>query len=423
MSWLEDTKKLGSKPGLESISELLGLLGNPQDEYKSIHVTGTNGKGSTSAITASILKAAGYRVGLFTSPHLSRITESIQVNRDEIPDDKIQAIIELIREKIPVLESSGVRHPTHFEVLTTIAFQYFAEEGVDFAVVEVGLGGRDDATNVIRSDVSIITNISLEHTHILGDTKLEIAKIKAGIIKPNTALITAEKDPTIINFFKEYCHERNSKMLQVGSELRPVLNESSINGVNFNLEAGDLRYEGLQLSLIGEHQMLNAACAIGAVAVLKENGCNVSETSIREGLVSVVWPGRLEIVGREPLIVLDGAKDLMAARALRRAVLDVFDFDRLFMVVSFSSDKDIEGMLGQWTDLTDFFFVTSHRIKTRAAEPLVISDVLSKLEARYEVVPVVSDAIERARELASVNDLIVVSGSVFLVGEAREVWF
>jgi len=317
-------------------------------------------------------------------------------------------------------ETPGLRHPTYFEVLTALAFQHFREEGVDFAVVEVGMGGVLDATNILSSLVSVITNVSLEHTRWLGGTVLEIAEKKAGIIKPGSVLITATKDDTVYALLKKICSGRNARAFRVGADITYEREASSLEGQRFMVKGIRSRYE-LFIPLLGEHQLVNASTAVGAVEALAFHGITVSEEAIAEGLRAVRWPGRLEVVQRNPFIVLDGAKDLEAARAAVEAVRREFTYGRLIVVVSISSDKDIGAMMERFAEIADYFIATSHRVAGRAVDPGRLVSEANRMSKPSEIAGSVVDAINRAKEIARPEDLILIIGSVFLAGQAREV--
>ena len=419
-SWLLGTERLGSKPGLEAISHLMRRIGSPHRSFRSVHVTGTNGKGSTAAMTASVLAAAGHIVGLFTSPHLSTFRESIVVNGRLIPKESVASIVEDVRSITAEMDRiKGLRHPTYFELLTAVAFEHFRREGVDLAVVEVGMGGRLDATNVIDAPVSVITNVSLEHTWELGSTTLEIAVNKAGIVKSGSALITATRDDSVYALLMEICARRNARIFRVGSDITYEEESSGQGGQRFRLRGLRGTYE-LSIPLIGEHQLENAATAVGAVEALSFSGVEIPPEAIVRGLRQVWWPGRLEIVGRSPMIVLDGAKDPEAAKAAVEAVRQAFTPRRIVAVISISSDKNIPVMMGQFARVASYFIATRHRVAGRAVDPEVIAEEARRLHKPCEVVPDVGVALRRAREIAGRDDMILVIGSVFLVGEARE---
>lgn len=424
IEWLFAVRRFGSKLGLEYVGHLLGLISDPQDDFRSVHVTGTNGKGSTTKMVSSILSEAGFKVGMFTSPHLSTFTERIQVNGRHIPVADVLRLVNLIKPLCEEMEADpGLRHPTFFEIITAMAFKHFSEQGVDFAVLEVGMGGRLDATNVVKGLVSIITNVSLEHTEILGDTVLEIAEKKAGIIKEGGVLVTATQDDEVYALFEEICADVGSKIFRVGRDIKFERLSADYEGQRFRLEGIRDKYEELSLPLIGEHQLLNASAAVGAVEALGFHGVDVPREAIERGLGKVKWPGRMEVVQRNPLVVLDGAKDVEAMKAVKETLLSEFSSERLVAVVSISSDKKIPQMIRELSQAVDRYVVTTHGVMGRAADPSLIVGEAEKYGKPSEIVPDVKEAIGRAMELAGEDGMVIVVGSVFLVGEARELWF
>lgn len=420
IEWWEETKKLGMKPGLDSVKTLLMLLGSPQDSYKSIHVTGTNGKGSTSAMGASILRESGYRVGLFTSPHLSSWTESVNVDGEDISVEEMDRVLGSVRSKVEILDGLGVRQPTHFEVLVAACFLNFKEMGVEYAVIEVGMGGRDDATNVIPSSVSVLTNVSLEHTAWLGDTVEKIARVKAGILREGTALVTAAIQPDVINVLKTVAAEKSSELIRVGQDYVPIPSMIDLGSQVFHLVTPNGQINDLRIPLLGTHQVLNAACAVASVRHLDDP--KISEGAIRRGLKKVSWPGRFEIVARKPLVILDGAKDARAAERLKETVRTYLPGLDVFTIFGVSSDKDIASMVRSLAVVTVRFIITEHRVRERTASAGMIEEAVEKTGVPYETVVPVHRAIESALELALEGDVILIAGSVFLVGEAREYW-
>lgn len=423
IDWMFNIRRFGSKLGLKYISHLLDLIDNPHHRFKSIHVAGTSGKGSTTAMIASILIAAGYKVGMFTSPHLSKFNERIIVSRRQIPYEDVIRIVGKLRPLAEQMERDpDLRHPTFFEVITALAFKYFAEQEVDFAVLEVGMGGKLDATNVVSALVSVITNVSLEHTEVLGNTVLEIAEKKAGIIEKDGVLITATKDDEVFSLFSKICERNYSKIFRVGRDICFSKIESSLEGQRFKFDGILNKFDELFIPLLGDHQLFNAASAIGAVEALNFNGIKIFREAIDNGLWNVSWPGRLEIMQRHPLVVLDGAKDSEAARAVKEALLGYFSYDRLIAVVSISSDKNIPEMIEHFSQVVDHFVITSHRVMGRAAKPSFIAKEVEKHSKSYEIVTDVKDAVKKSIEKARDDDMVIVVGSVFLVGEARDLW-
>ena len=424
VEWLFSLRRLSSKPGLRRISHLLSELGDPHRAFKAIHVTGTSGKGSTTAMAASILHAAGYRVGMYTSPHLSSFTERIVVDGQPIGVGDVVRLIESLR---PIAEGMASKpdlgHPTFFELSTAMAFKYFEERGVDYAVVEVGMGGRLDATNVIDAEVAVITNVSLEHTKYLGDTVIEIAGEKAGIIKPGSTLITAVEQPEILELLEGICHDRDAEIYVVDRDIRYRRLRHSLEGQWFNLQGLRDDYRELFIPLLGGHQLRNASCAVGAVETLSLHGVEVPPEAVREGLRKTRWPGRLEVVQRKPLTILDCAKDPKAMENLAAVLREDFSYDRLIAVVSISRDKDIPRIIRALASVASHFIITRHGVMGRAAEPEAIAVEVERFSKPYEIVEDVRSAVRRALEIAGGDDLILVTGSVFTVGEARCLWF
>jgi len=406
------------KLGLERIGELVKGLDNPHKKYKIIHVGGSNGKGSTVAMIDSILRSAGYKVGKFTSPHLSRFTERITVNGKEIPEKEVIRLfceIKKISEKLK-------EKPTFFEVTTAMAFKWFEEQKVDFVVLEVGLGGRLDATNIVNPIVSVITNIAQEHTEVLGDDVLDIAHEKAGIIKTSVPLVTAERNELILKIFKDLCKKQGCKIFRVGEDILFTQKESNLEYQKFDIESMR-RYRNLCIPLLGSHQILNAATAVGVIEALLIYGIHIPERAVREGLANVKWPGRLEIVQRKPLVVLDCAKDPLAMKNLRKALKSLFDYENLILVISVSSDKKVEKMLKEILPITDHLIATKHNVQNRATNPETIVNYVKPYKIPFEIIKNVKDATKKAIKMAQEKDLVCITGSIFTVGEARELWF
>ena len=408
------------KLGLERTREMLDGLGNPEKRLKYVHIGGTNGKGSTAAMVSSILSYAGYKVGTYTSPHLTDFTERIAIRGKKIPKDEV---VRLFDELMPIadeLEKSG-DGLTFFEFATALAIEYFAENKVDIAVMEVGIGGRLDATNVISPIVSVITNIGLEHTDILGDTREKIAYEKAGIVKNNSSLVTSA-DPAICGIFKGICKERHSDIYLVGSDIKIEPVSAGENSQVFNVSGFGKRYSNVSCKLIGEHQLRNAGCAFGAAEVLNRNGFTVTEDAFRNGLENVVWPGRLEMMQSNPRVLLDCAKDPLAMRALKDSLTKIFKYDKLITILGISSDKQIPAMLNEIVPISDMIIATRHDVGGRAADPEELARIALKYGKKAIVAKNVNDAIDLAIKSSTSNSLICITGSVFLVGEARERW-
>ncbi len=421
VDWLFQVRRFGPERTLEPIRRIAALLGDPQNSFKVIHVTGTNGKGSTSAMIASILRAAGYSVGLYTSPHLDSFTERIVVDGEEIPEGDVVRLTAAIRPLVEGLNSEpeNVR-PLFFDIVTAMAFEYFEERGVDFAVLEVGMGGRLDATNIVQPLVSVITNISLEHTQVLGDTVLKIAHEKAGIIKPDSVLVTATQDDSVYAYFEETCRRLHTDIHRVGGDIRFKRISEDLDGQSFTVKGVSGSYT-LRTPLLGGYQLYNAATAVGAAESLSRYNIEVSGGAIVRGLAEVQWPGRLEVMQRSPLVVVDSAKDSEATRALAEAVEEL-PHRRLITVVSISSDKNIPEMIANLARVTTRFVVTSHSVMGRAADRDALGGEIEKHGRPWESVERVEDAVDRAIDEAGEGDMVLVTGSVFAVGESRRRW-
>jgi dihydrofolate synthase/folylpolyglutamate synthase len=421
LDWLFGMSRYGAERGLEPMFHLMTLLGDPHDSFISIHVTGTNGKGSTSAMASSILTEFGFRVGLFTSPHLERFTERIKVDGEEIMEDEVARLATLIR---PMVEEMAEKSPPlflrFFDVVTAIAFKYYQEKGIDYAVLEVGMGGTLDATNVVDAPVSVITNVGLEHTNILGETVLAIAEKKAGIIKPGGTLITATADNQVYQYLSGVCNRLGSKIYRVGEDIIYRKLFSDLDQECFTLQGLSHNFEELCIPLLGRHQITNASTAVASVEALKLDLENLPE-SIKCGLMKVEWPGRLEIVGKSPLVILDCAKDPYAAKALREALTEEFKFDRLTFVISISDDKNIHAMIQELTKVGDRFIATRHKVMGRAVDPHVISAEVTRHGKPCDIIPDPYEAIYQALEASNDRDLVCITGSVFLVGDARSI--
>jgi folylpolyglutamate synthase/dihydrofolate synthase len=340
IDYIHNTHKFGMKLGLDNIKRLLMHLGNPQNNLKFIHVAGTNGKGSTCAFINSILLEAGFKVGLYTSPYLEEFEERMRINNQNIPKDKLIYYVEYIKPIIEKIVDEGYNHPTEFEIITAIAFKYFCDENVDFVVLEVGLGGRFDATNVIESSlVSVITTIDYDHMDKLGDTLEKIAFEKAGIIKENGTVVSFYQKDEALKVIEEVSGLKNASLSVMD------MNDVKIKESNSNHQVFDYKnYKSLKIGIIGKHQVYNASLSIMAVEKLKQYGINISEDVIRRGLSKTKWPGRIEVISKLPLIVIDGAHNPQGMAVLKEA-LNLFTYNRLILVIGMLKDKDTDSML------------------------------------------------------------------------------
>jgi len=368
---------------------------------------------------ASILTQAGYRTGLYTSPHLRSFTERIQVDGRPIVEDAFARLVGVIKPEAEVVNHSGAfGELTTFELLTALAFAYFKEEKVDYQVLETGLGGRLDATNVVQPQVCVITSISFDHTDVLGDTLTQIATEKAGIIKSGSIVICSPQFPEAMEVIEGVCRGRGIRLVRVGNDVTWHRKSFSSEGQSFELRGMRGEYN-LSLPLLGEHQLENAATAVVVVEVLAELGARVSPESIAAGLKQVHWPGRLQVLRREPWVIVDGAHNADSARRLAEALERYFDFDRVFLIFGVSSDKNIAGMVAELVSLPSAVIVTSSR-HPRAVEPSVLVGEFSKRGIVPEVAENVASAVELALARAAPSDLICATGSIFVIAEVME---
>ncbi len=411
MKYLNSFGRFESKFGLERTEELLRLLGNPHYDFKSVHIAGTNGKGSVTAMISSILHEAGFRTGMYTSPHLDDFRERIEVNGIPISKEALTSLVERVKPFIPAVERKA-SHPTFFEVTTAIAFKYFSQRKVDYAVVEVGLGGRLDATNVILPEVSVITNIGLEHTDILGKTIGSIAKEKGGIIKQGIPVVTAERKREALDVLEGICREKSSKLIPLKKDASIKKLKCDLSGCVFNLKTQERSYSRLEVPLLGEHQIENAALSVLAAEQLR-----IDERHIRSGLQKVKWPGRLEILQRKPLLVMDSAHNPPAMRVLRNS-LKLFNYDKLILVIGVMKDKAIGDMLEEIAPAADYIIINKPNLE-RTAQPEVIMKEAKKYGKLIKIVEDVKASVKYAKSIAGKRDMVLVTGSIYMLSEAR----
>jgi dihydrofolate synthase/folylpolyglutamate synthase len=398
--------------GLTQEERILNAIGNPHREIQAIHIGGTNGKGSTAAMMGSILQKEGYRVGLYTSPHLSRFTERIKVNGKEIEEEEVAALTGWMRKEI---EAAGITPPfTFFDFTTAMALHHFKEKLVDLAILEVGLGGRLDSTNVIDPLISVITNIAKDHEAYLGKSILKIAREKAGIIKKGRPLITAATQPSVLHLFSKVCEEMGSPYYRVGKEFRYRRAEDE----GFHYEGLDRKLWGIHLNLKGFHQIMNATTALGAMEVLEDLGYRVSTEAMIDGLKEVDWPGRLEMVSSSPKVILDGAHNPAGALVLKECLEKEFQYHHLILLIGIMKDKDIQPMLHLLAPLADHIILTKPHTD-RAAPPSVLKKALGENGEKAEIVEDFKEAIKRGLLLTQEKDLFCITGSLYTVGEAR----
>lgn len=406
---------------LDRMRRLLHELGDPHLQYPSIVVAGTKGKGSTSAMIESIMRAADYRTGLFSSPHLHSWRERIQVDRTLITQNEVAAYVDQLKPFVEQVETLGP--PTYFELATAMTLRYFADRAIDVGVLEIGLGGRYDTVNVVTPRVSVITPISYDHMNVLGKTLTEIAGAKAGIIKLGVPVVTAPQHAEALQVIKAEAAAQGAPLwLAEAGGLRNLSDSASnLRSSAFNLRSSIFNLQSSDVSLGGAHQLINARVALGAVLLLRQGGLHLPDAALRKGLRTVRWPGRFEIVAHDPLIVVDGAMNGDSARALRQA-LDTLPHQRRILVLGTSGDKDVAAIARALVPgcaavvLTRSYHPRSADPETLAAhvEPLLDAD------AQLVITDDVPPALAAARRLAQRDDLICVAGSLFVAAAARE---
>ncbi|MGB7605251.1 MAG: folylpolyglutamate synthase/dihydrofolate synthase family protein [Lutisporaceae bacterium] len=419
LNYIESSMRFGCRPGLERTAKLLEMLGNPHKKVKLIHIAGTNGKGSTTAIISNILKHAGYRVGAYTSPHLYKITERMVINGEQISEEHFVKYANMVIDKIKFMEENNMEVPTQFEMLTAMAFLYFEEMKVDAAAIEVGLGGMYDATNVIDSVLAVITSISYDHTDILGDTIEKIATEKAGIIKDNTTVVLypqlykeAEK------IVEAKCIEKNAKLVKVDIEQGKLI-EFDILAQSFDYIYGEIKLRGLKVPLLGDHQIKNSTVAVTAAIELSKLGYNIKEEHIRSGLETVVWPCRLSVVSKEPFIIIDGAHNEDGVNSLKSAIIKYLSDKNIILVIGMLGDKNYSYAVQELAPLA-YKIIASEPISPRALKAEKMADMIRKCNTNVEAEADIIKAIEIAKKSADKNSVILICGSLYLAGSAYE---
>ncbi len=456
LSYIHNLNRFGVKLGLQNILNLLHILGDPHKGIKIIHVAGTNGKGSTCAMIDSILRACGFNVGLYTSPYLQVFNERIRVNGKNIPDNDIARLTQRIQGAIKFMEQKGMHPPTEFEVVTALGFLYFKEQDLDFLVLEVGMGGRLDATNVVNPLVSVITPISLDHQQYLGGTLKNIAREKCGIIKKGVPVVTSYQEPEVMEVIESKCKELNCPLIKVLQEdidtnvdkINIFYNRKSndLRGQTFNLATSGIIYKDLKTTLLGEHQVSNAATAVGAIEALRRVGVKIEKRAVYSGLINTRWPGRLEILSNNPTVLIDGAHNIAGIRALKKAVNYYFPKNKIILVMGVLNDKDYEDMVKEILSVADVIITTSPEnpralvsrqlaeVIIKAADKILCFDDLKNQDNNNYFIGKVEfydkkkdiysvrdlrKAIDIAFHLSSSDDVIIFTGSLYLIGLVR----
>lgn len=410
LDYIHHVKWQGQKPGLSRTRALLAALGNPQETLRFVHIAGTNGKGSTAACTASILRAAGYRVGLYTSPFLNRFNERIQVNGEQISDVDLERVVDELRPFADAMEDS----PTEFELITALGFLYFAQQRCDIVVLEVGLGGELDSTNVIPApECAVITALGLDHVKELGPTLADIARAKAGIIKSGTTVVSyggaAEADAVL----SARCAATGCPLLPVPFD-RLTVHSTGLDGTVFDFDGLD----GLFLPLLGSYQPRNAATAITAARVLAGKGWHITEDAIRRGIAAVSWPGRFELLSRDPTLILDGSHNPHGMRATVESLQAVFPGKKLVFLISVMADKDYEGMLDLLSPLAEHFFTVKANTP-RALDASALAETCARRGVPATSCADIPSGLDAALGHAGQNGVTVALGTLYFSGDVR----
>ena len=411
LEYINKIEWFGSKPGLQRISGLLDKIGNPQDGLKYVHIAGTNGKGSCASMTAAVLKAAGYKTGLYTSPYLFRFNERMQINGRQIEDDDLARIMTEIQPVADAMEE----HPTEFEVMTAAAFKWYAENECDIVVLECGMGGRDDATNVIKSpEVAVIMNIGLDHTHVLGNTVEEIAENKAGIIKGDCQTVIYQQQDSVEKIIKERCEQQ-------GAQLR-IADFEDIEPEFDSIEGQVFTYKGNQyaIPLLGAHQRRNASVVIEVAEALREKGYSIDQDELEHGLYSVFWPARFEVVNEDPYFVVDGGHNPQCATTVVENLADYFPDMKHIMLVGVLKDKDYESLF-RILNLAADEYVCVTPASERALDAKDLAEHLKKYNKNVTVCQSIEDGVFTAQEIAKEKEgMVCAVGSLYMSGTIRD---
>ena len=429
LEWIHSIGRFGIKPGLQRIEALLHLLDNPHRQLKYVHIGGTNGKGSAAAMIASVAQASGYRTALYTSPYILAFNNRMSINGIDISGPELVELVEQLQSHAAKISADEQLGPlTEFEVVTALAFSYFARKKPDIVVLEVGLGGRLDATNVVTPLMSMITNISLDHTAVLGDTVEAVAREKAGIIKPGIPVVTGTTDPKARQVIEATCRDRRAPLLFAlpsGESPSPGM-ESVFCSRRQITAAGQLldyagygwSFQDLHIPLRGRYQVGNAALALAALEQLAASGFSFPEEHLRRGLAETSWPARLELLGQKPLVILDGAHNPAAMRELALSLPEYFSYNHLIVILGAMADKDLS-MFDFILPLADTVILTKPHLSRAAEVEMLASFLENRFSGKILVERKVGRALDAALEMAAEDDAVLVTGSFYTVSEAR----
>lgn len=418
---IHEFSKFGSVLGLERMTELLSLLGNPQDQLKVIHVAGTNGKGSVCRYIYSVLLEEGYKTGIYISPFIENFNERIEIDRVCISDEDLAVYTDRVLEAVSIMIKEGLQSPTEFEVITALALLYFKEKACDYVVLEVGLGGSGDSTNVCRKPLmTVITSISMDHMDRLGNTIEEIAAEKAGIIKDGCPVVTSASDVRALRVIERTAEEHKSMFFET-TNLPIRITEEGISGSCFDVDVQGVSFEGVRIAMAGRHQIDNAVAAMCALSIMEERGdVRVSRRALYAGLAAARQPGRMEVFTEEkgPITIIDGAHNPDGAKALKEAIGSFCTDKKILMVIGVLADKDVKGMMDHFTDMTEDFIVTQpdnpRRLKAESLADMLRSRGCTCIEA-----PDIKQAYKEACQRKDKYDVIIYAGSLYMIGKVR----
>ena len=419
MKYITEVGNFGSNYGLERTYKLLEHLGNPERDLKLIHIAGTNGKGSTTSMITEILMGEGYKVGMYTSPFIEEFEERIQINRNNIPKESLAILMDEIKVAVDKVIEAGYNNPTEFEIITVLMLLYFKKENIDFGVIEVGLGGTLDSTNVIKPIIQVITSISFDHTNLLGNTLEKIAREKAGIIKKGIPTVIYPQQEEVLKVIKNKCFEMDSELYIANNE-----NLKFENIVNLDKPYQLLKYNNeidILLPLLGEHQIINLSVAMQTIEVLNnKNIIDISIANIVKSIKNVSWKGRLEVLSNNPYVVIDGAHNIQGIKTLSRNIKKYFKYENLYLILGILADKDVEEMIKIITPMAKkVYSVTPNSIRGELAESL--KDEVSKFNKNCKAFDKYEEAYLEALNDASEKDLILASGSLYMIGDMRKI--
>jgi len=437
IAYIKDTAKFGSKLGLQRTEKILELLGNPHKKLKCIHIAGTNGKGSTTAMVTTILVEAGFKVGSYTSPFIEVFEERMQIDNKNISKGDLSDIVTEVSKAVEQVVELGYSNPTEFEIITCAGFLYFYKNNVDFAVVEVGIGGRLDSTNVITPILSIITSISLDHTLILGDTIDKIAYEKAGIIKAGIPVVMFPQQKESEDVIDRVCKEKRCKLIKISRDSSVYLGKENLHNIESILIDGSVHNCDkvitqkmkvhtlnneyiIDLSLLGKHQLLNCSVAVHAIEELMEQGAIINKEDIIAGLKKVKWPARLEVMNKRPLVVIDGAHNIDGIEKLTQSIDMYFTYNKIILILGILADKQVEEMIKTIIPKASrVITVTPHSERAELCEALKVQ--VEKYTTSCEAIEDYELAYKKALSYCEDGDLLLVSGSLYMVGDMRKI--